>query len=59
VVLDKPYRNKSWHTPNKFSVAFFFYYYHINMALEMELKALDSFDTSKSKNIKGYLVLLI
>jgi len=24
VVLDKPYRNKSWHTPNKFLVAFFF-----------------------------------
>ena len=24
VVLDKPYRDKSWHTPNKFSVTFFF-----------------------------------
>jgi hypothetical protein len=25
VVLDKPYRDKSWHTPKKFSVAFFFF----------------------------------
>ena len=53
VVLDKPYRDKSWHTPNKFSVTFFFIIIVQNMASEVESKALDSIDTSESKNTRG------
>jgi len=53
------YRDKSWHTPNKFSVAFFFFIIVQNMASEVESEALNSIDTSKSKNTRGRLALLI
>ena len=53
------YRDKSWHTPNKFSVAFFFFIIVQNMALEVELEALNSINTSKLKNTRGRLALLI
>jgi len=56
--LDKYYRDKSWHTPNKFSVAFFFFIIVQNIALEVELEALDFINTSKSKNTRGRLALL-
>jgi hypothetical protein len=58
VVLDKPYRDKSWHTPNKFSVTFFFIIIVQNMALEVELEALNSINTSELKNTRGRLALL-
>jgi len=51
------YCDKSWHTLNKFSVAFFFIIIQ-NMALEVELEALDSINTSELKNIRGCLALL-
>jgi len=57
VVLDKPYRDKSWHTPNKFLVAFSFFIIIQNMALEVELEALNSINTSKLKKIRGRLAL--
>jgi len=57
--LDKSYRDKSWHTLNKFSVAFFFFIIIQNITLEVELEALNSINTSKSKNIRGRLALLI
>jgi len=53
------YRDKSWHTPNIFLVAYFFSIIVQNMALEVELEALNSINTSKLKNIKGYSALLI
>ena len=59
VVLDKPYRDKSWHTPNKFSATFFFIIIVQNVALEVESETLDSINISKSKNIKGRLAFLI
>ena len=59
VVLDKPYRDKSWHTPNKFLVTFFFIIIVQNMALEVELKAFNSINTSKLKNTRSRLALLI
>ena len=57
VVLDKSYRDKSWHTPNKFSVAFFFIIVQ-NMALEVELETFNSIDTYKSKNTRGHSAFL-
>jgi hypothetical protein len=59
VVLDKPYRDKSWYTPNKFSPTFFSIIIVQNIALEVELETLDSINTSKLKNIRGRLALLI
>jgi hypothetical protein len=59
MVLDKSYCDKSWHTLNKFPVAFFFFIIIQNIALKVELKALNSINTSKLKNIRGRLVLLI
>ena len=59
VVLDKPYRDKSWHTPNKFSVIFFSIIIVQNMASEVELETLDSINTSKLKNTRGRLALSI
>ena len=59
VVLDKPYRDKSWHTPNKFSVTLFSIIIVQNIALEVELETLDSINTSKLKNIRGRLALSI
>ena len=53
------YRDKSWHTPNKFSATFFFIITVQNMALEVESEALNSINTSESKNIKGHSALLI
>src|SRR6267142_7281247 len=53
------YRDKSWHTPNKFLVAYFFFIIVQNMALEVELEALNSINTSKLKNIRGRSALLI
>ncbi len=52
------YRDKSWHTPNKFSVAYFFFIIVQNMASEVESEALDSINTSKSKNTRGRSALL-
>jgi len=57
VVLDKTYRDKSWHTPNKFSLTFFSIIVQ-NIALEVELETLDSINTSKLKNTRGRLALL-
>jgi hypothetical protein len=57
VVLDKPYRDKSWHTPNKFSPTFFSIIIVQNMALEVELETLNSINTSESKNTRGRLAL--
>jgi hypothetical protein len=61
VVLDKPYRDKSWHTPNKFSLTFFSIIIVQNiasMASEVELETLNSINTSKSKNTRGRSALL-
>jgi len=58
VVLDKPYRDKSWHTPNKFLATFFVIIVQ-NMALEVESETLDSIDTSESKNTRGCSALSI
>ena len=55
--LDKPYRDKSWHTPNKFLVAFLLFIIIYNIVLEVELEALNSINTSKLKNIRGLLAL--
>ena len=52
------YRDKSWHTPNKFSVAYFFFIIVQNMALEVESEALDSINTSELKNTRGRSALL-
>jgi hypothetical protein len=52
------YRDKSWHTLNKFSLTFFFIIIVQNMASEVESKALDSIDTSELKNTKGCLAIL-
>jgi len=52
------YRDKSWHTLNKFSVAFFFFIIIQNIASEVESEALDSINTSKLKNTRGRLALL-
>ena len=57
LVLDKSYRDKSWHTPNKFSVAFFFFIIIQNITSEVELEAFDSINTSELKT-RGYLALL-
>ena len=54
-----PYRDKSWHTLNKFSVTFFFIITVQNMALEVELEALDFINTFKLKNIRSRLAFLI
>jgi len=51
------YRDKSWHTPNKFLVAFLLFIIIYNIVLEVELEALDSINTSKLKNITGLLTL--
>ena len=59
MVLDKPYRDKSWHTLNKFSATFFSIIIVQNIALEVESETLDSINTSKLKNIRGRLALLI
>jgi len=53
------YRDKSWHTLNKFLIAFFFFIIVQNITLEVELEALDSINTSELKNIRGCLALLI
>jgi len=58
-IYSKPYYDKSWHTPNKFSVAFFFIIIVQNMALEVELETLGSINTSKLKNTRGRSALLI
>jgi len=58
VVLDKPYRDKSWHTPKIFS-RLLLLYYRTNMALEVESEALDSINTSELKNTRGRSALLI
>ena len=52
------YRDKSWHTPNKFSVPPLPITVQ-NMASEVELEALDSINTSKLKNTRGYSAFLI
>ena len=54
-----PYRDKSWHTLNKILATFFLLIIVQNMALEVESEALDSIDTSKLKNTRGCLALLI
>jgi len=52
------YRDKSWHSPKKISVAFFFFIIIQNMVSEMELEALDSINTFKLKNTRGRLAFL-
>ena len=58
MVLDKFYRDKSWHTLNKFLLPFFIIIIQ-NIALEVKLEAFNSINTSKLKKIRSRLVLLI